>query len=142
MRRGALTAAGRGRAVATCSTDARSRASRPGRWRADSGCASKHQVVEDGAMPEAQRAQRIGFLGLGIMGSRMAANVARAGFELTVWTHTPGKAERWAQEHEALVVQTPAHVAARSEIVVSMLVDGDQVAATLLGPEGVASGAS
>ena len=38
--------------------------------------------------------ERIGFLGLGIMGSRMAANVARAGFALTVWTHTPGKAER------------------------------------------------
>ena len=38
--------------------------------------------------------ERIGFLGLGIMGSRMAANVRRAGFELTVWTHTPGKAER------------------------------------------------
>ena len=45
--------------------------------------------------------ERIGFLGLGIMGSRMAANLARAGFPLQVWTHTPGKAERWASEHGA-----------------------------------------
>jgi len=36
----------------------------------------------------------VGFLGLGIMGSRMAANVARAGYPLNVWTHTRGKAER------------------------------------------------
>ncbi len=52
--------------------------------------------------------ERIGFLGLGIMGSRMAANVARAGFPLTVWTHTPGKAERWASEHEATACANPA----------------------------------
>ena len=47
-------------------------------------------------MPEndsAERTQResVGFLGLGIMGSRMAANVARAGFPLSVWTHTAGQ---------------------------------------------------
>src|SRR5437588_348662 len=38
-------------------------------------------------------AERIGFLGLGIMGSRMAANVARAGYALDVWTHTLGESE-------------------------------------------------
>ena len=32
--------------------------------------------------------ERVAFLGLGIMGSRMAANLARAGFELTVWNRT------------------------------------------------------
>ena len=46
-------------------------------------------------------AERIGFLGLGIMGSRMAANLVGAGYSLSVWTHTPGKAERWAAEHGA-----------------------------------------
>ncbi len=51
--------------------------------------------------------ERIGFLGLGIMGSRMAANVGRAGYELTVWTHTPGKAQRWAQEHGATAARYP-----------------------------------
>ena len=83
---------------------------------------------------------RIGFLGLGIMGSRMAANVRRAGFPLTVWTHTPGKAARWAAEHDAVAVETPAKVARSSEIVVSMVVDGAQVASVLLGEEGAGPG--
>ncbi len=78
----------------------------------------------------------IGFLGLGIMGSRMAANIARAGFPLSVWTHTPGKAERWAAEHGAQALATPAEVAVRSEIVLSMVVDGEQVASVLLGEHG------
>ena len=85
--------------------------------------------------------EQIGFLGLGIMGSRMAANVRRAGFPLTVWTHTPGKAARWAAEHGARAVETPAEVARASEIVVSMVVDGEQVASVLLGEEGAAAGA-
>jgi 3-hydroxyisobutyrate dehydrogenase-like beta-hydroxyacid dehydrogenase len=83
-------------------------------------------------------AERIGFLGLGIMGSRMAANVARAGYELTVWTHTQGKAERWAAEHGAKAASTPAGVAAASDIVVSMVVDGTQVESVLCGQGGVA----
>ena len=81
--------------------------------------------------------ERIGFLGLGIMGSRMAANVARAGFPLAVWTHTPGKAERWASEHDASACATPAEVAEASDIVVSMVVDGEQVSEILLGERGV-----
>jgi 3-hydroxyisobutyrate dehydrogenase-like beta-hydroxyacid dehydrogenase len=81
--------------------------------------------------------ERVGFLGLGIMGSRMAANVARAGYPLTVWTHTPGKAGRWASEHDAVAVATPAEVARASDIVVSMVVDGEQVASVLLGEGGV-----
>ncbi|HWX45272.1 MAG TPA: NAD(P)-dependent oxidoreductase [Solirubrobacteraceae bacterium] len=84
---------------------------------------------------------RIGFLGLGIMGSRMAANVRRAGFPLTVWTHTPGKAARWAAAHDALAADSPAEVARASDIVVSMVVDGDQVASVLLGERGAAGGA-
>src|ERR1039458_9688735 len=101
-----------------------------------SGYASKPRVEEDSAMSE-----RIGFLGLGIMGSRMAANVARAGFPLTVWTHTPGKAERWATEHDATACPTPAEVARASDIVVSMVVDGEQVAELLLGEDGAIQGA-
>ncbi len=83
-----------------------------------------------------QSGERIGFLGLGIMGSRMAANVLDAGFELTVWTHTPGKAERWASEHGCEAVATPAEVAARSDIVLSMVVDGAQVSSVLTGENG------
>jgi 3-hydroxyisobutyrate dehydrogenase-like beta-hydroxyacid dehydrogenase len=58
-----------------------------------------------------------------------------------VWTHTKGKAGRWADEHQATAVDTPAQVAAASDIVVSMVVDGAQVQSVLLGADGVAEGA-
>jgi 3-hydroxyisobutyrate dehydrogenase len=86
--------------------------------------------------------ERIGFLGLGIMGSRMAANVARAGYRLSVWTNTEGKAKRWADEHGATAAATPAEVAAVSDIVVSMVVDGAQVESVLCGERGVVEGVS
>ena len=37
-------------------------------------------------------ATRVGFCGMGTMGAAMAANIARAGFPLTVWNRTPGRA--------------------------------------------------
>jgi len=80
--------------------------------------------------------ERIGFLGLGIMGSRMAANVLGSGFPLSVWTHTPGKAAKWASEHGCEALDTPAEVAARSDIVISMVVDGAQVSSVLTGERG------
>ncbi|HEY4429028.1 MAG TPA: NAD(P)-dependent oxidoreductase [Solirubrobacteraceae bacterium] len=92
-------------------------------------------------MPQAPELGRVGFLGLGIMGSRMAANVTRRGFAVTAWTHTPGKAERWAAEHGATAAATPAEAARGSDVVVSMLVDGDQVASVLLGEHGAIEGA-
>src|SRR6185295_18398239 len=72
-------------------------------------------------------AERVGFIGLGIMGSRMAANLARAGFELTVWNRTAATAEEWAARHGAAVASTPQALASNSDIVISMVVDGPQV---------------
>ena len=80
---------------------------------------------------------RVAFLGLGIMGSRMAANLARAGFELTVWNRTSSKAEAFSSKHGAKVAPTPAAAASLNEAVVTMVVDGGQVEQVLLGPEGV-----
>ena len=65
-------------------------------------------------MSELDDLRSVGFLGLGIMGSRMAARLAGAGFPLTVWTHSPGKAAAWAAEHASesvVAVDTPAEVA-------------------------------
>jgi 3-hydroxyisobutyrate dehydrogenase len=93
-------------------------------------------------MPVLDDLGSVGFLGLGIMGSRMAARLAGAGFPLTVWTHSPGKAAAWAAEHEpAVAADTPAEVARASDIVVSMVVDGAQVASVLLGEGGVVESA-
>jgi 3-hydroxyisobutyrate dehydrogenase-like beta-hydroxyacid dehydrogenase len=85
---------------------------------------------------------RVGFIGLGIMGSRMAANLRRAGFELTVWNRTAETAQSWAAEHGGTVAESPAALAAASEIVITMVVDGSQVADLLLDrDDAVAAGA-
>jgi 3-hydroxyisobutyrate dehydrogenase-like beta-hydroxyacid dehydrogenase len=84
---------------------------------------------------------RVGFAGLGIMGSRMAANLVRAGYELGVWNRTRERAEAWAAEHRAEVAATPAELAERSDVLITMVVDGPQVRDVLLGPEGAVHGA-
>ncbi len=91
---------------------------------------------------DAPAGPRVGFIGLGIMGVRMAANVARAGFPLAVWNRTRSTAERFAADHGAALAATPAALAAGSDLVVTMVVDGDQVESVLLGPDGVADGAA
>ncbi len=86
--------------------------------------------------------ERVGFVGLGIMGSRQAANLARAGYELTVFNRTRATAEAWVAEHGGELADSPAAVGAASDIVISMVVDGDQVREVLLGEQGVAQGAA
>src|SRR5512145_420595 len=80
-------------------------------------------------------ADRVGFIGLGIMGSRMAANLARAGFELAVWNRTAATAQEWAARHGATVAATPQALASNSDVVITMVVDGPQVEAVLRGEE-------
>jgi 3-hydroxyisobutyrate dehydrogenase-like beta-hydroxyacid dehydrogenase len=75
---------------------------------------------------------RLGWIGLGIMGSRQAANLRRAGHELTVWNRTTSTAEAWAQEHGATVAASPAEVAQAADVVFSMVVDGPQVQEVLV----------
>ena len=75
---------------------------------------------------------QLGWIGLGIMGSRQAANLRRAGHELTVWNRTEATAQAWADEHGATVAATPAEVAEGAEIVFSMVVDGPQVQEVLV----------
>ena len=69
--------------------------------------------------------ERVGFIGLGIMGSRMAANLAAAGYELTVWNRTAATAEAFAAEHGVSVAATPAELAAVSDVVIKIVVDGE-----------------
>ncbi len=78
----------------------------------------------------------VAFLGLGIMGSRQAVHLVEAGHRLTVYNRTRQTAETWAAEHGAIVAATPREAAAQSDVVISMLVDGDQVREALLGEHG------
>jgi 3-hydroxyisobutyrate dehydrogenase-like beta-hydroxyacid dehydrogenase len=74
----------------------------------------------------------VAFLGLGIMGSRQAVHLARAGHELTVYNRTTKTAEDWAAEHGARVAKTPSEAAAAADVVISMVVDGPMVESLLL----------
>jgi len=85
---------------------------------------------------------RVGFIGLGIMGSRQAATLRREGFELTVFNRTRERADEWAAAHGGHVAGSPREVANRSDVVISMVVDGDQVEELLLGEDGAVEGAS
>jgi 3-hydroxyisobutyrate dehydrogenase-like beta-hydroxyacid dehydrogenase len=72
-------------------------------------------------------AEKVGFIGLGIMGSLQAMNLAKAGVELTVFNRTREKAEAWVAEHGGTVADSPKAVAEASDVVITMVVDGDQV---------------
>src|SRR3954471_8468986 len=72
------------------------------------------------------------------MGSRQAANLVRAGHDLTVWNRTRQTAEAWAAEHRATVADSPAEAVREAEVAFSMLVDGPQVRSVL----GEAAGAA
>jgi 3-hydroxyisobutyrate dehydrogenase len=84
---------------------------------------------------------RVGFIGLGIMGSRQAASLRREGFELTVYNRTRERADAWAAEHGGEVAASAREAGERSDVVVTMVVDGDQVEELLLGDDGAAAGA-
>ncbi|GAA2489025.1 NAD(P)-dependent oxidoreductase [Terrabacter carboxydivorans] len=65
---------------------------------------------------------RVGFIGLGIMGAPMAANLLRAGTELSVWNRSPEAAARLGWQG-ARVLGSPAAVFAECDVVLLMLAD-------------------
>lgn len=82
---------------------------------------------------------KVGFAGLGTMGSAMAANLARAGFPLTVWNRTPGRAEE-LKSLGATEAASPRELASASELVVTCVTDSPQMAEVVFGADGLAEG--
>ncbi|MDM8520737.1 NAD(P)-dependent oxidoreductase [Anaerolineales bacterium HSG6] len=80
--------------------------------------------------------ERIGFVGLGIMGQGMAHNLLKAGFPLIVWNRTASKAESLIKAG-VQVAETPAQVAAQSDIIVVCVSDTPDVEAVLFGDNGL-----
>jgi 3-hydroxyisobutyrate dehydrogenase len=83
---------------------------------------------------------QIGFIGLGVMGGPMAGHLARAGHTLTVLDSDAARARSLAAEIGATAVGTPAEVAAASEIVLTMLPDGQVVQQVVFGAGGLVEG--
>jgi 3-hydroxyisobutyrate dehydrogenase-like beta-hydroxyacid dehydrogenase len=77
----------------------------------------------------------VGFIGLGIMGSRMAANLLARGFSLAVHNRTAAKAEELVRQG-ACWAEGPAAAAAKADILVTMLADPEAVRTMALGEGG------
>jgi len=85
--------------------------------------------------------ERIGFVGLGIMGKPMAQNLMESGFELVLHNRTRRKAEALAAEAGVQVADSPGEVAERSNITITMLPGPSEVERVFAGEEGLLEGA-
>ncbi len=86
-------------------------------------------------------AERIGFIGLGIMGRGMARNLLGAGFAVRVWNRTAARMDELVAAG-ATAGASPADVAAYSDITITCVSDTPDVEAVILGEGGAASGAA
>src|SRR5919112_3381707 len=84
--------------------------------------------------------EKVGFVGLGIMGKPMARNLMQAGYELVVHNRTTEKAEKLASEG-ATAAGSPREVAEESGIIVTMLPGPPEVEEVVAGEEGLLEGA-
>jgi 2-hydroxy-3-oxopropionate reductase len=84
-------------------------------------------------------AERIGFIGLGIMGKPMARNLIEAGYELVVYNRSRGKVDELAQEG-AEATGSPREVAEQSDIIITMLPDSPEVREIVAGEDGLFEG--
>jgi 3-hydroxyisobutyrate dehydrogenase len=84
---------------------------------------------------------KVGFIGLGIMGQPMAMNLLKAGFSLVVYNRTVTKAQALITAG-AKPAESPAAVAAASEVIITMLPDTPDVETVLFGSNGINEGLS
>jgi 2-hydroxy-3-oxopropionate reductase len=84
--------------------------------------------------------EKVGFVGLGIMGRPMARNLMEAGHELVLYNRTRQKAEELAKESGAGVADSLKEVAESSDVVITMLPGPPEVEEVVAGEEGVLEG--
>ncbi len=82
----------------------------------------------------------IGFCGLGLMGSRMALNLKKKGFAVTVWNRSATAAEA-LKAHGILVATSPAHLAASVDAFCTCVADVPALERVALSPDGLLEGA-
>jgi 3-hydroxyisobutyrate dehydrogenase-like beta-hydroxyacid dehydrogenase len=84
-------------------------------------------------------AQRIAFLGLGVMGYPMAGHLARAGHRMIVYNRSAAKAERWVAEFGGTAADTPSQAARDADLVMMCVGNDDDVRAVASGEHGALS---
>ena len=82
-------------------------------------------------------AERVAFVGLGVMGFPMAGWLSSAGHSVTVFNRTRAKAESWAERHEGSVAGSLAEAAASADIVFTCVGDDPDVREVVLGTDGI-----
>ena len=84
--------------------------------------------------------ESVGFIGLGIMGRPMAANLLAAGYDLTVWNRSPNR-QKELVARGARAAPNPATLARQAHVVITMLSDDTSVQEVLCDDEGVIASA-
>jgi 3-hydroxyisobutyrate dehydrogenase-like beta-hydroxyacid dehydrogenase len=85
-----------------------------------------------------RQALRVGFIGIGRMGSAIAGRVLTGGHELTVWNRSPEKTEELAGRGAA-VASSVAEACAGADVVMTMLANDESLLEVALRPEGIAA---
>lgn len=80
--------------------------------------------------------EKVGFIGLGIMGRGMTRNLLKAGIDLTVWNRTASRVDELATEG-AKAASSPADLAAKCDVIITCVSDTPDVEAVILGENGV-----
>jgi 2-hydroxy-3-oxopropionate reductase len=83
---------------------------------------------------------KVGFVGLGIMGKPMARNLIKAGHQLSVYDIVPDNVKEMVASG-AIACQSAKDVACRSEATITMVPDGPEVEAAIMGSDGALQGA-
>src|SRR5262245_47523860 len=87
--------------------------------------------------------ERIGFIGLGIMGKPMARNLAKAGFELVIHNRSQGAVDELLGESDAFKgANSPREVAEQTKTIITMLPDSPDVRDVVFGENGLAAAMS
>jgi len=80
---------------------------------------------------------QLGFLGLGIMGYRMAGHLLKAGHDVALWSHTGSKAQQLAKSGKGTACATPREVAERSDVIFYCVGDTAMAREITIGPGGL-----
>jgi 3-hydroxyisobutyrate dehydrogenase-like beta-hydroxyacid dehydrogenase len=91
-------------------------------------------------MSEAKTAQRVAFIGLGVMGGPMAGHLAAKGHDVAVWNRTRARGEAWAAAHAGRLATSAADAATGADIVFTCVGNDDDVRDVVLGADGAFAG--
>lgn len=80
--------------------------------------------------------EKIGFIGLGIMGQPMCLNLLKKGYKVTAYNRTLSKLDALA-EKGAVKAQSPKQVAAESDMIITIVTDSQDVQEVVLGKDGI-----